>query len=213
MRTEDLIQSLSADTRAIPRHAREWRVATGLGLGALAATALMIGLLGLRPDMSVAMLKLSFWMKAAYTTSLALLAIAATLHLARPDAGRARWLWLLAVPVAALAVMAAGELIRTPSSLWMPMWMGSSWRQCSMRVVALAIPLFIGLLWAFRSLAPTRLGAAGAMAGLAAGAGSATIYGFHCAEVSATFVITWYTLGIAASTAIGAIIGPRLLRW
>jgi hypothetical protein len=26
-------------------------------------------------------------------------------------------------------------------------------------------------------------------------------------------VVTWYTLGIAASAALGAVIGSRLLRW
>jgi hypothetical protein len=27
------------------------------------------------------------------------------------------------------------------------------------------------------------------------------------------FVATWYTLGIAATGALGALLGPRLLRW
>ncbi|MFX4982815.1 NrsF family protein, partial [Acinetobacter baumannii] len=34
-----------------------------------------------------------------------------------------------------------------------------------------------------------------------------------CAEATALFVISWYTLGIAASAALGALAGPRLLRW
>ncbi len=213
MRTEDLIQSLSSDTRPVSPHAVEQRVLTGLLGGAAAAVALMILTMGFRPDFPGAFMNFSFWMKWTYTASLALLAIGVTLHVARPDAGRLRWLWALAIPVVLLAVLSAGELIRTPSEHWMPMWLGSSWRQCSMRVVELSLPVFVGLLWAFRRLAPARLGMAGAAAGLAAGACAATVYGLHCPEVSATFVITWYSLGMIVSAAMGALVGPRLLRW
>ena len=213
MRTEDLILSLSADTRPVPRHARERRIAAGLIVGAAATAALTVTQLGLRPDLPGAMFNFSFLMKATYTASLALLAVAATLHIARPDARRATWLWLFLLPVAGLALLSLGELMRTPANLWMPMWLGSSWRQCSVRVLMLSVPIFVGLLWAFRALAPSRLGVAGAMAGMASGACAATIYGFHCPEVSATFVLTWYSLGIAAAAAFGALVGPRLMRW
>jgi hypothetical protein len=84
---------------------------------------------------------------------------------------------------------------------------------CPFYVLALAVPIFAGLLWSFRRLAPTRLRAAGAAAGLAAGAWAATIYCLHCPEASAIFVLTWYTLGIVLAAAIGALLGPRVLRW
>ena len=29
----------------------------------------------------------------------------------------------------------------------------------------------------------------------------------------ALFVLTWYSLGIALATGLGALVGPRLLRW
>ena len=80
-------------------------------------------------------------------------------------------------------------------------------------VFLLSAPIFIGLLWSFRRLAPTRLRAAGGTAGLAAGAWGATLYCLHCPEVSAIFVLTWYSLGIALAAGMGALLGPRLLRW
>ena len=69
------------------------------------------------------------------------------------------------------------------------------------------------LVFVVRQFAPTRLRATGAVIGLAAGAASATLYSLHCPEAGASFVLTWYSLGIAAATAIGAALGPRLLRW
>ncbi len=213
MRTEDLIRSLAQDTPAVSRHAVEQRVALGLIGGAAVTAAVMLGGMGLRPDLHAAMHGFSFWMKWTYTASLAALAVAAVLHVARPDAGRARWLWLFALPPLVIAGLSLHELMTTPESGWMPMWLGNSWQRCSASVLVLSAPVFIGLLWAFRKLAPMHLRGAGAVAGLAAGATGATVYGLHCPEVSATFVLTWYTLGIAAASAFGALVGPRLMRW
>ena len=68
------------------------------------------------------------------------------------------------------------------------------------------MPIFAGLLWSFRRFAPTRLRAAGAAAGLAAGALAATLYCLHCPEVSAIFVLTWYSLGIGLATGASALL-------
>jgi hypothetical protein len=105
------------------------------------------------------------------------------------------------------------ELARTSPGNWLPMWLGRSWMICPWLVLMLAAPIFVGLLWSFRKLAPTRLRAAGATAGLAAGAWAATIYCLHCPEASAIFVLTWYTLGIVLAAGSGALLGPRLMRW
>jgi hypothetical protein len=213
MRTEDLIQSLSTDTRAVSPHAVEQRLLLGLVGGGLATLAVMVPWMGFRPDLPAAMLTSAFLMKWAYTISLGALALLATLHVARPDAPPMRLAWLIAVPIMLLAILSAVELATTPVDRWMPMWLGISWQECSARVALLSLPVFGGLLWAFRKLAPTQLRAAGAAAGLASGACAATIYGLHCPEVSATFVLTWYSLGIVIAAAVGALIGPRLLRW
>lgn len=213
MRTEDLIDSLSADTRRVSHHAAERRLALGLLIGGAATLALLVNTIGLRPDLSRAVLTAPFFMKAAYTISLAVIAVLAVANAARPDSSPFRGRWLVAVPVLVLAMLSGYELVTTPSAHWFTMMMGKSWRQCSVNVGMLSLPVFIGLLWAFRRLAPTRLVAAGAAAGLASGAVAATLYGLHCSEVAATFVITWYSVGIATATAVGALLGPRLLRW
>ena len=106
-----------------------------------------------------------FWMKWGYTISLSVVALAMTKQLARPDSGSLRWLWLIAIPVLLLASIGAMELIRTPPGEWMAMWLGESWMVCPWRVLALAMPIVVGLFWSFRKLAPTRLRAAGPQQG------------------------------------------------
>jgi hypothetical protein len=213
MQTDDLISSLGHDVSPVRSDAVERRLAIGLAAGAM-VTLLMVALgLGFRPDLAPAMGGFHFWMKGTYTFCLGVGAIAATAHLARPDAPRARWLWLLAIPFVVLSGVAISELAHTPKSAWLALWLGHSWRVCPFLVLTLAIPIFLGLLWAFRRFAPTRLAAAGAAAGFASGACAATLYGLHCPEVSASFVVTWYTFGIGLATLGGALAGPRLLRW
>ncbi len=213
MRTEDLILSLAGNAPAVRRGAVPRRLAIGLAGGAIVTLAIIAVRLGFRPDLATAMHGSAFWMKWGYTIALGAIAVAATLQLSRPEAARPRWLWLLAVPVVLLAGMSAAELLRTPVAGWWPLLEGISWRKCTMLVASYSLPVFAGLIWAFRQLAPTRLRLTGAVAGLASGACAATLYGLHCPEASATFVLVWYSLGIAIATLFGALTGPRLLRW
>jgi hypothetical protein len=213
LKTAELIAELAAQTTPVRRHALARRLAAGILIGAVASGAVVLLVLGLRHDLGTAMSGFSFWMKWGYTASLAAIAISFSAKLARPEPAVPRQFWFLLVPVGALALIALAELIRTPSSDWLAMWLGASWKVCPWLVLGLAVPIFGGLLWSFRRLAPTRLRIAGAAAGLTAGACAATIYCLHCPEVSALFVLTWYTLGIALAAGFGAVVGPRLLRW
>jgi hypothetical protein len=67
--------------------------------------------------------------------------------------------------------------------------------------------------WILKDLAPTRLRWTGAGAGLAAGSLGALVYTLHCPELAAPFIGVWYLLGMLIPTAVGALLGPRLLRW
>ena len=213
MNADELIMRLSHAVPPVARHAARWRLLAGLGLGTLVALAVVLFVLGVRSDLDVAMHGFSFWMKWSYAASLSVVALGVTAQLARPDSGRLGLAWILVVPVGLLAMAAIVELIRTPPAEWLAMWLGKSWMVCPWIVLGLAMPIFIGLLWSFRRLAPTRLRAAGAAAGLSAGAFAATVYCVHCPEVSAIFVLTWYSLGILLAASLGALVGPRLLRW
>jgi hypothetical protein len=212
MDTQQLIETLSKDVPRVRPNALVRRIAFGFVGGGLVTTAL-VTVLGVRPDLQVAMQGFSFWMKWTYTISLGLGTVYAITRLARPTPSLLHHLWLMAIPVLLLAGIGIGELSKTPPAQWLALWLGRSWMICPWLVLTLAVPIFIGLLWSFRELAPTRLRAAGAAAGLAAGAWAATIYCLHCPETSAIFVLTWYSLGIMLAAGTGAVLGPRLMRW
>ena len=82
-----------------------------------------------------------------------------------------------------------------------------------MLISLFALPAAGALEFFARRFAPMRLRATGAVIGLASSAVSATLSSLHCPEAGASFVLTWYSLGIVAATALGAALGPRLLRW
>lgn len=213
MQTEDLILALATDVAPVPRSMVARRMMIGIMAGGVAALAGIALTIGFRPDIGTAVSGFPFWMKFAYSLSFALCAIMATRHLSRPESSRAEWLWLLVFPVGVLALVSATELLHAPSQDWRQLWLGESWKQCVPRVLLYSLPIFAGLLWAFRQFAPTQLRLTGWAAGLASGACSATLYGLHCPEASATFVLSWYSLGIALAGLLGAFVGPRVMRW
>ena len=213
MNTQQLIASLCTDVPRVPRYALAQRVGVGIASGGTITLLLVIIALGIRPDLRDSIHNISFWVKCGYTITLGIGASYAVTRLGRPIPGSLRNLWPLTVPALILSAIAVGELTRTPSDQWLALWLGPSWMLCPCWILMLAAPIFAGLLWTFRKLAPTRLRTAGAVAGLTAGAWAATLYSLHCRESAAVFVLTWYSIGILLAAGIGALLGPRLLRW
>lgn len=211
--SEDLIARLSADVQPVPRLAVPRRMAIGVAAGVAASTLLVATTLGFRPDMAQAAAGGMFWVKLFYALALGGLAFWTCDRLARP-AGRARrraqW---IAAPVLAVAGLAAWQLASSPAAFRMPMLMGHSAQVCPWLIFGFSLPPLVGLVWAVRGLAPTRLRLAGTMLGLAAGGAGAAVYALHCDESGAPFLAVWYTLGVMGSGLLGTLAGPRLLRW
>lgn len=154
-----------------------------------------------------------FWMKTAYTGLLTLAGVVMMKRLSMPGARIGAAPMVAALVVLAMLAAAAGQILSVSPGARLALWLGHTWKVCSPLILLLALPIYACLVVAIRRLAPTRPAVAGAAAGFAAGALAATLYGLHCPEQAAAFVATWYTLGIAAATALGAISGDRLLRW
>ena len=211
--TEAVIARLSRDLAPAPRMAVGRRLAFGLGAGAAVSAVLLAASLGFRADMAQAMGAMSFWLKLVYTLALAGLAVWACERLARPGVGAGRRLAWLAAPVALVLALAAWEMAGAPPDRRMPMLMGHSAHTCPFVILAVSLPPLAGLVWAVRGLAPTRLVLTGLATGLAAGGAGAAIYALCCNETTTAFLAVWFTLGVAGAGLVGALLGPRLLRW
>lgn len=213
MRTEDLIEELSARVPRLPRRAGPRRILRGVGFGAVVSLAVVLTVYGLRPDFIEASRALAFWMKWAFTLGMAAAAFDVVKRLARPE-GRVRAAWVaLAAPIVVVAGLGALELAASPPSTWAALWLGHTAARCASAIVLLALPILVGLFWSFRRLAPTRPASAGAAAGLLAGAAAAAVYALACPEQTAVFMATWYSGGIAVSGLLGGLLGRRALRW
>ncbi|HEX6138583.1 MAG TPA: DUF1109 domain-containing protein [Casimicrobiaceae bacterium] len=212
MRTDELVKMLATGTVAVEPGAAARRFALAVGLGALGAALLMALLLGVRHDLRAVMLPM-FSVKLAFAACLALASIAGVYRLSRPGAKLARVPALLATTILAMWALAAFVLIRAQPGERAALLLGQTWDECPFLIALLSAPAFISVMWALRSLAPTRLRLAGAAAGFAAGALGALAYSWHCPELGAPFIALWYLAGILIPTAIGALVGSRVLRW
>ena len=213
MKTDDLISALSAGLEPAPPRAVGSRLALGLGIGAVVSAAVMVLWLGVRADLMSAMMTGPFWMKFAYALSIAALGFGLIDRLARPGGMGGIFGALIFAPLGVMIAMALYRLFEAPEDQHMTMVMGHSSQVCARNIVVLSIPIFAGLFWSLKQLAPTRLTLAGAVAGTLAGAVGTFIYAFHCNESAAPFVAVWYTLGIAAMGLLGTLFGRLLLRW
>jgi hypothetical protein len=209
----ELVRKLSDGLAPVPPSFVPRRLLAGLGAGAAVSIALVLGLLGLRPDLLPAMATALFWAKLAYPLSLALVAGLAAERLGRPAARARRRLVWLAAPFAAVALIAVVQFAAVAPESRTAIVMGGSARLCPFLVLASSIPPLLGLVWAMRGLAPTRLRETGAVIGLAAGGIGGFAYAWHCTEWGAPFLALWYTAGILAAAMLGALFGPLLLRW
>jgi hypothetical protein len=213
MKTEDLISMMASGVAPVDRRLPVKQMAQALALGGLGSLLLMLKIYGLRPDLAVMLGVPLFWIKLAFPTTLAVGAMLVLRRLVRPGLRvGARWAGI-ALPSLAVWLGGALALLSAPAVQRLPLLMGISWRSCPFNIALLSIPLFIGIFWAVRGMAPTRLHLTGAVAGLLAGATATMVYCLHCPEMGVPFWGVWYFLGILIPAAVGLLLGPRLLRW
>lgn len=213
MKTDELIALLAADATPVPRHASARRVLLALALALPVSIAIMLIEYGPRRDLVEAMFWPMFWIKLLFPIAVAAAAFVLVQRLARPGVrGGLAWA-ALALPVALIWAMAAMTWGAAPPAERSAMLWGASWRTCVPSIGLMSVPVFVAALVALRGLAPTRPAVAGAAAGALAGGAGAAVYAVHCVELAAPFLAVWYVAGIALPVALGAALGPRLLRW
>ena len=212
METEQLIRTLAADN---PHRARPVGFVLALALLAAAPASLAIFMMGLgvRPDVMTAMHNPFFDLKFVVTLALAISAIVVGLHLSRPEASLRGWGWLLLIPAGIIAAGIGGEMMMPQRLPMMTRLIGSNSRVCMTAIPLMSLPLLAGALIGLRHGAPTRPAIAGALAGLISAGLAATLYASHCTDDSPLFVATWYLIATAIVTAVGALLGAKVLRF
>jgi hypothetical protein len=212
MRTDDLIATLSEGLEPVKTGAVMRTLLVAIALGLAGSVLVMLLALGLRPDLAAALSSFGMWLKLAYTFTIAGFGFWVVERAGRPGAPFTLGLRLLALPALVIIAVALVQLM-APGADMPGLMMGHSARVCAFLVVLVSLPMLAAAFWALRQLAPTRLTLAGALAGLFAGGTGAFVYAFHCPETAAPFVALWYSAGILLTAALGALLGPRLLRW
>jgi hypothetical protein len=213
MKTDDFISLLASGVEPVDRHALPKRFGIAVLIGAAGATLIMATVLGIRRDLAEVALTPIFWAKVALPLCLMIGSLWMTTRLARPGGRAGGSVWVIAAPLAVLWVAAAYVLMAAPDDARLAIVLGKTWRICPVAITMLSIPGFIAVFWALRGLAPTRLALTGAAGGLLAGSTATLSYCLHCPEMGIPFWGVWYLLGMLVPTVIGALLGPRLLRW
>jgi hypothetical protein len=211
METEQLIRTLAADN---PHRAHPVGLLLALALFGAAPVSLAMFMLGLgvRPDVMTAMHNPFFDLKFVVTLALAISAIVVSLHLSRPEASLKGWGWLLLIPAGIVAAGIAGEMMMPQRLPMMTRLIGSNSRVCMTAIPLMSLPLLAGALIGLRHGAPARPALAGALAGLISAGLAATLYASHCTDDSPLFVATWYLIATAMVTAVGTLLGAKVLR-
>jgi len=213
MKTDDLISMLATGVPPVDRHVVSRRFGIAVATGAALAILLVAMTLHVRADLADVAVTPLFWAKVALPLSLLLGALWMATRLARPGMPiGACWPGVTA-PFAAVWLGALYVITQTPAGERAAAVLGQTWRVCPFNIAVLSVPAFIAVFWALRGLAPTRLRLAGAVGGLLSGAVATLAYCLHCPEMGVAFWGVWYVLGMLVPTAIGAMLGPRLLRW
>lgn len=210
MKTDDLIAALAADTLPQPTVAQ--RLLRSFPVALAVCLAAFVAFWGTRPDIGAALASASV-LKTVLPALLAVLAGAGVMALAHPGMRADRRLGLIGVFLGVLAVVLVVYLARDGMAGLAMALTKPSLMICLLSIPALGLPLLVAILWSLSSGAVLRPRLTGAVAGLMAGGASAAVYSGYCDTDMVLYVILAYGTAILSVSAIGALAGPRLLRW
>ena len=212
MRTDDLVRALAADGGRLGLPLA-MRMALALGGTTVLVAVVYLPLHGTRHDVMSLAWTLRLVFKFAVPLAVAVAAGGLALDLVRPGTPVRRRLAWLALVAAALAAGVATELAVVPPAEWGARLVGANALRCLATVPMLSLLPLAAALAVLSRGAPRSPAAAGAGAGLAAGAAGALVYAMVCPDDSPLFLAVWYGIAAAVVTALGALVGRRVLRW
>ncbi|MGY6706265.1 NrsF family protein [Roseinatronobacter sp.] len=210
MKTEDLIAALSADT--LPQKTVAQQLARALPVAMVISIAAFLAFWGPRPDIWTALGSVAV-LKTILPLGLAVMAAALALSLTHPGIrhdirGAALALFVVLVLGAFGAALLNAGLAGLIAALSTP-----SLQACLLSIPVLGLPVLLAVFWALSSGAALQPRLTGAVAGLIAGGLAASVYSLYCDKDMVLFVVPAYFTAIASIAVIGALLGPRLLKW
>jgi hypothetical protein len=211
MRTDQLIAELASTPPS--------RIRPGIRVAGAIAAGWLVALIGLALNEGAPMAAVAhtgvapFAVKLGYALALASLATIAAIAAGRPGRKLSGSIALLTVPVVLVVAMALIELASADRTEWNRMMFGATYWSCFASVVIASLPVFAGMVWSYRTLAPTRLALAGFLVGLSAGAAGAVAFALYCHESTAAFLVTAYTPAMLTSALLGCLVARPLLKW
>ena len=213
MKTDELIDMLGTNIEPVKDGQLRNTLLIALAVGTAVALCLMLAIFGAPAEASDGEYFGLTALALAFTLGLAAAGASFLIRAARPGKpGRSP---LVVVGLLFLAIFSAGivVLVLTHPAAWGGLVFGPQWAACLICIPLFAIAPFASLIWALRKEAPTNLTRTGAVTGLVAGALSAAVFAVHQAGSSIPFIALWYGGPIVVCAFVGAVLGPRLLRW
>ena len=211
MKTPALISLLASDP--LPSRPPAWHLPLAATVALGLSLAMVVGGWGLHADLRGLVASASYQLKTVWLLGLALSSGTLVWRLARPAERDGYGMHGIGVFLLIMACTGAYNLWQADPADRLTLLMGQSWWSCPLSIALIALPWLAVWLLYLRQMAPTRLAWSGASAGFLSGAMATGLFSLHCTDTSYAFFSVWYVAGMGLSTAMGAFLGPRYLRW
>ena len=211
MKTPALIALLASDP--LPSRPPAWHLPLAATVALGLSLAMVVGGWGLHADLRGLVASASYQLKTVWLLGLALSSGTLVWRLARPAERDGYGMHGIGVFLLIMACTGAYNLWQADPADRLTLLMGQSWWSCPLSIALIALPWLAVWLLYLRQMAPTRLAWSGASAGFLSGAMATALFSLHCTDTSYAFFSVWYVAGMGLSTAMGAFLGPRYLRW
>jgi hypothetical protein len=213
MKTDDLINLLGANIESVKGGQLRNTLLAALAVGAAGALCLMLLILG-APGEAIGKDYLGLKVLGlAFTLGLVAAGASYLRRAARPGEPGRRPLVVIGLLFFAILLASVIALALSHPAAWGGTVFGPQWVACLICIPLFSIVPFASLICALRKDAPTNPVWTGAVAGLVAGALGAAAFTLHQPAGSIPFIVFWHGGPIVVCALVGAILGPRLLRW
>lgn len=213
MKTDELIETLGVTVERVEGRSFRKAFIVALIFGAALAVCVMQAALGMSPSA----LRESQWRLLALIAVFVVGVVVAgswyLLKAAYPGMPRRGPSALIVLLVATFLCAGLAGLFAAHRAAPSELIFGPMWTICLTCIPLFSIGPFIALVWVLRKGAPTKLRSAGAVAGLVAGAVGAGACALHQPGGSLPFIGLWYAGPMLLCALLGALLGPRVLRW